>query len=141
MGTFVIGFDLGKEYSQICCWNEKSKEPVSVAVEPGTEKYRIPTETTEAFLKKAMRLLKPYGKIHEAAAVVFCVEQAESRQQRSFGGHGHADGWQFRRAGFSFSPVRRASVLMCCISPGKSGGISPFSLPAREENLGALCSM
>ena len=42
MGTFVIGFDLGKEYSQICCWNEKSKEPVSVAVEPGTEKYRIP---------------------------------------------------------------------------------------------------
>ena len=77
MGTFVIGFDLGKEYSQICCWNEKSKEPVSVAVEPGTEKYRIPTETTEAFLKKAMRLLKPYGKIHEAAAVVFCVEQAD----------------------------------------------------------------
>ena len=73
MGTFVIGFDLGKEYSQICCWNEKSKEPVSVAVEPGTEKYRIPTETTEAFLKKAMRLLKPYGKIHEAAAVVFCL--------------------------------------------------------------------
>lgn len=79
MGTFVIGFDLGKEYSQICCWNEKSKEPVSVAVEPGTEKYRIPTETTEAFLKKAMRLLKPYGKIHEAAAVVFCVEQADEQ--------------------------------------------------------------
>ena len=79
MGTFVIGFDLGKEYSQICCWNEKSKEPVSVAVEPGTEKYRIPTETTEAFLKKAMRLLKPYGKIHEAAAVVFSVEQADEQ--------------------------------------------------------------
>ena len=79
MGTFVIGFDLGNETSQICCWNEKSKEPVSVAVEPGTEKYRIPTETTESFLKKAMRLLKPYGKIHEAAAVVFSVEQADEQ--------------------------------------------------------------
>ncbi len=79
MGTFVIGFDLGKETSQICCWNEKAKEPVSVAVEPGTEVYRIPTESREHFLKKAMRLLKPYGKIHEAAAVVFCVEQADEQ--------------------------------------------------------------
>lgn len=79
MGTFVIGFDLGNETSQICCWNEKSKEPVSVAVEPGTEKYRIPTETTESFLKKAMRLLKPYGKVHEAAAVVFSVERADEQ--------------------------------------------------------------
>lgn len=77
MGAFVIGFDLGKEYSQICCWNDKSKEPVSVSVEPGTEKYRIPTENTESFLKRAMRLLKPYGKLHEAEALVFCLEQAD----------------------------------------------------------------
>ena len=80
MGTFVIGIDLGKEYSQICCWNEKSKEPVSVPVEPGTEKYRILTESPEAFLKKAMRLLKPYGKIHEAGAVVFSVDEAGEEQ-------------------------------------------------------------
>ena len=32
MGAFVVGFDLGKEYSQICCWNEKTKEPVSISV-------------------------------------------------------------------------------------------------------------
>lgn len=52
MGTFVIGFDLGKEYSQICCWNEKSKEPVSVAVEPGTEKYRNPHRNHGGFSEK-----------------------------------------------------------------------------------------
>ena len=79
MGTFVIGFDLGKEYSQICCWNEKAKEPVSVSIAPGTEKYRIPTEDTASLLRKSMRLLKPYGKIHEAAALVFCVEQADGQ--------------------------------------------------------------
>ena len=79
MGAFVIGFDLGEDSSQICCWNEKSKEPVSVPVEPGTEKYRIFSASTEEFLKKAMRLLKPYGKIHEAEAVVFCVEEADEQ--------------------------------------------------------------
>ena len=79
MGAFVVGFDLGKEYSQICCWNEKTKEPVSISVVAGAEKYRIPTESLELFLKKAMRLLKPYGKIHEAEAVVFSVAEASEQ--------------------------------------------------------------
>lgn len=77
MGQFAAGFDLGKDYSQICCWNTSSREPVSISVVPGAEKYRIPTETPELFMKKALRLLKPYGKIHEAAAVVFSVETLE----------------------------------------------------------------
>lgn len=77
MGQFVVGFDLGKEYSQICCWNPASGDPVSVSVVPGTQKYRIPTENLELFLKKSLKLLKPYGKIHEAAAVVFSVEELE----------------------------------------------------------------
>ena len=76
MEAFAVGFDLGKEYSQICCWNNSMKEPVSVSVVAGAEKYRIPTESLELFLKKAMRLLKPYGKIHEAEAVVFSVADA-----------------------------------------------------------------
>lgn len=77
MEQFVIGFDLGKEYSQICCWKPGSGEPVSISVVAGAEKYRIPTESLELFLKKSLRLLKPYGKIHEAAAVVFSVENLE----------------------------------------------------------------
>ena len=72
---FAVGFDLGKEYSQICCWNADTKEPVSISVVAGAEKYRIPTESLELFLKKAMRLLKPFGKVHEAEAVVFSVEE------------------------------------------------------------------
>ena len=77
---FAVGFDLGKEYSQICCWNADTKEPVSISVVAGAEKYRIPTESLELFLKKAMRLLKPFGKVHEAEAVVFSVEEtAEER--------------------------------------------------------------
>lgn len=53
MEGLVIGFDLGKDYSQICCWNEKTEEPVSVSVVAGAEKYRIPTESLEIFLKKS----------------------------------------------------------------------------------------
>ena len=75
---FAVGFDLGKEYSQICCWNADTKEPVSISVVAGAEKYRIPTESLELFLKKAMRLLKPFGKVHEAEAVVFSVEETTS---------------------------------------------------------------
>jgi len=74
MEQFVVGFDLGKEYSQICCWKSGTGGPVSVSVVPGAEKYRIPTESLELFLKKSLRLWKPYGKSHEAAAVVFSVE-------------------------------------------------------------------
>lgn len=77
MEHFALGFDMGRDYSQICCWNGTSDSPVSVSVVPGAEKYRIPTENLEQFLKKALRLLKPYGKIHEAAAVVFSVEALE----------------------------------------------------------------
>ncbi len=77
MEGLVIGFDLGKDYSQICCWNEKTEEPVSVSVVAGAEKYRIPTESLEIFLKKAMRLLKPCGKLHEAQAIVFSVAEAK----------------------------------------------------------------
>ncbi len=80
MGHFVAGFDLDKEYSQICCWNEDTKEPVSISVVTGAEKYRIPTESLELFLKKAMKLLKPYGKVHEAEAVVFSVEEASEKK-------------------------------------------------------------
>ena len=80
MNPFVVGFDLGKDYSQICCWNEKLKEPASISVVAGAEKYRIPTESLELFLKKALKLLKPYGKIHEAQAVVFSVAQAEEEE-------------------------------------------------------------
>lgn len=74
MEPFVVGFDLGKEYSQICYWQPSEGEPVSLSVVPGGQKYRIPTENLELFLKKALRLLKPYGKVHEAAALVFSVE-------------------------------------------------------------------
>lgn len=77
MGQFAAGFDLGSEYSQICCWNADSGAPVSISVVPGAEKYRIPTESLELFLKKALRLLKPYGRIHEAVSVVFSVETLE----------------------------------------------------------------
>lgn len=77
MEQFVVGFDLGKEYSQICCWKPGAGEPESVSVVAGAQKYRIPTESLEVFLKKALRLLKPYGKIHDAAAVVFSVEELE----------------------------------------------------------------
>lgn len=73
---FAVGFDLGKEYSQICCWNKSLKEPVSISVVAGAQRYRIPTENLELFLKKAMKLLKPFGKIHEAEAVVFSVAEA-----------------------------------------------------------------
>lgn len=77
MDQFAVGFDLGKDYSQICCWNGSAESPVSVSVVSGAEKYRIPTENLELFLKKALRLLKPYGKIHDASAVVFSVETLE----------------------------------------------------------------
>jgi len=77
MEQFVVGFDLGKEYSQICCWKPPAGEPASVSVVAGAQKYRIQTESLELFLKKALRLLKPYGKIHDAAAVVFSVESLE----------------------------------------------------------------
>ncbi len=77
VAQFVVGFDLGKDYSQICCWNPSLGEPVSVSVVAGAEKYRIPTESLELFLKKSLKLLKPYGKVHEAAAVVFSVEEME----------------------------------------------------------------
>ena len=77
---FVVGFDLGKDVSQISCWNEKSREPVSVSIVPGEEKFRIPTENLEQFMKKSMRLLKPYGKMHEASAVVFSVDEVEEKQ-------------------------------------------------------------
>lgn len=77
MGQFAVGFDLGKDYSQICCWKGDSDGPVSISVVPGAQKYRIPTENLELFLKKALRLIKPYGKIHEAGAVVFSVETLE----------------------------------------------------------------
>lgn len=79
MGHFAVGFDLEKDYSQICCWNAEMKEPVSISVVTGAEKYRIPTESLELFLKKAMKLLKPYGKVHEAEAVVFSVEEASEK--------------------------------------------------------------
>ena len=39
---FAVGFDLGKEYSQICCWNKSLKEPVSISVVAGAQRYRIP---------------------------------------------------------------------------------------------------
>ena len=77
MEAFVAGFDIGKDYSQICFQNTSATEPVSLSVVPGAEKYRIPTENLEAFLKKASRLLKPYGKIHEADALVFTVEELD----------------------------------------------------------------
>lgn len=77
MGQFAVGFDLGKDYSQICCWKGDADGPVSISVVPGAQKYRIPTENLELFLKKALRLIKPYGKIHEAGAVVFSVETLE----------------------------------------------------------------
>ncbi len=77
MNRFVVGFHLGKEYSQICVWSPGAGEPVSVSVVAGAQKYRIPTESIELFLKKSLRLLKPYGKIHEAAAIVFSVEILE----------------------------------------------------------------
>ena len=77
MDRFVVGFDLGKDYSQICCWSPASGEPTSVSVVTGAEKYRIPTENLELFLKKALRLTKSFGKLHEAAAVVFSVENLE----------------------------------------------------------------
>lgn len=77
MERFVVGFDLGKEYSQICCWSPGTEEPTSVSVVTGAEKYRIPTENLELFLKKALRLTKSFGKLHEAAAVVFSVEELE----------------------------------------------------------------
>ena len=76
MEPFVVGFDLGKDFSQICCWNEKLKEPVSISVVAGAEKYRIPTESLDLFLKKALKLLKPYGKVHEAESLVFSVAEA-----------------------------------------------------------------
>ena len=81
---FAVGFDLGKEYSQICCWNADTKEPVSISVVAGAEKYRIPTESLELFLKKAMRLLKPFGKVHEAEAVVFSVEETTEERVEEF---------------------------------------------------------
>lgn len=74
MEPFVVGYDLGKEYSQICCWKPSLAEPESISVMTGAEKYRIPTESLELFLKKSLRLLKPYGKVHEAEALVFSVE-------------------------------------------------------------------
>lgn len=77
MESFMAGFDIGKEYSQICWQNTGTADPVSLSVVPGAEKYRIPTENLETFLKKASRLLKPYGKIHEASALVFSVETLE----------------------------------------------------------------
>ena len=77
MGQFAAGFDLGNDESQTCCWNADSGGPVSISVVPGAEKYRIPTESLELFLKKALRLLKPYGRIHEAMAVVFSVDTLE----------------------------------------------------------------
>ena len=80
MEPFAVGFDLGKEYSQICCWNTKTEEPVSISVMAGAEKYRILTESLELFLKKAMRFLKPFGKVHEAEAVVFSVPEASEER-------------------------------------------------------------
>ena len=58
MEQFVVGFDLGKEFSQICCQNAAAKEPFSVSIVSGAEKYRIPTESLELFMKKSLRLLK-----------------------------------------------------------------------------------
>lgn len=75
MEPFVVGYDLGKEYSQICCWKPSLNEPESVSVMAGAEKYRIPTENLELFLRKSLRLLKSYGKVHEAEALVFSVEE------------------------------------------------------------------
>lgn len=80
MEAFVVGFDMGKEYSQICCWNAKMQEPSSVSVVSGAQRYRIPTESLDLFLKKALRLLKPYGRLHEAAAVVFSVPEASEEK-------------------------------------------------------------
>lgn len=75
MEQFVIGIDLKEEYSQISCWKSGASEPQSISVVTGEERYRIAAAGTEELLKKAMRLLRPYGKLGEAAAVVFSVPE------------------------------------------------------------------
>lgn len=76
MKQFVIGIDLKEQYSQISYWKKDDKEPVSVSVVSGEERYRIATGSTEEFLKKAMRLLRSVGKLSEADAIVFSVKEA-----------------------------------------------------------------
>ena len=107
MGQFAAGFDLGREYSQICCWNADSGAPVSISVVPGAEKYRIPTESLELFLKKALRLLKPYGRIHEAVSVVFSVETLEEGLVEQI-----KQAAMRTMAGSTYRPGRKASAPM-----------------------------
>ena len=39
----IVGFDLGREYSQITFYNRSKDEPVTVSTVAGNEKYLIPT--------------------------------------------------------------------------------------------------
>jgi len=80
MEQFVIGIDLKEQYSQISYWKGNEKEPRSVSVVSGEERYRIATGKLEEFLKKAMRLLRPVGKLSEADAVVFSVAKASPQE-------------------------------------------------------------
>ena len=76
MEQFVIGIDLKEQDAQLCYWKGDEPEPKSVSLVAGEERYRITTGSVEEFLKKAMRLLRPVGKLGEADVVVFSVEDA-----------------------------------------------------------------
>lgn len=76
MEQFVVGIELNHPYSQISFWRPGGSEPESVSTIAGGEQYEISARNTEELLKRALRLLRPVGKLGEARAVVFSVEEA-----------------------------------------------------------------
>lgn len=76
MEQFVVGIDLKEQYSQISYWKMGEDEPKSLSIVAGEERYQISAGSVEEFLKKALKLLRPVGKLSEAGAVVFSVPEA-----------------------------------------------------------------
>lgn len=76
MEHFVVGIELNHPYSQISFWRPGSPEPESVSTVAGEEQYQISARNTEEFLKRALRLLRPIGKLGEAKTVAFSVPEA-----------------------------------------------------------------
>ncbi|MCI8851885.1 MAG: hypothetical protein HFI31_05705 [Lachnospiraceae bacterium] len=77
MNQFVVGIDLKDTYAQISYWKPGAPEPESLSMTVGEERYEIPGGSPEEFLKKALRLLRPVGKLGSAAAVVFSVKHTD----------------------------------------------------------------
>ena len=79
MEQFVVGIEWKDTYAQICYWKPGAPEPESLSLTVGEERYEIPGGSLEEFLKKALRLLRPVGKLGSAAAVVFSVRETDEQ--------------------------------------------------------------